>query len=191
MSTKWVILPARGLPAAWTLITNFVLSLFWVLDMLYILIMYICIYIYIYIYRDVYICINMYIYIYICILDPRLYPRLDPWLDPGNNLTTNQKIVFSTSGNIRPVKLNHFSIFYLRVGYLYQDSVVLNFEFVKKMLARYISICSFERASYQLWQIWNSRLPHFWLFLFNFCRVSEKPLSFTLPERVFSVFCTF
>ena len=36
MSTRIVILPAGGLPSARTLITNFVLSLFSGLDMLYI-----------------------------------------------------------------------------------------------------------------------------------------------------------
>ena len=49
MSTKFVIHPAGGLPPARTLITNFVLSLFSGLDMLYIYIIY-NIYIYIYIY---------------------------------------------------------------------------------------------------------------------------------------------
>ena len=44
MGTKFVIHPARGLPPARTPITNFVLSLFSGLDMLYIYI--ICIYIY-------------------------------------------------------------------------------------------------------------------------------------------------
>ena len=58
MSTKLVIHPAGGLPPARTLITNFVLSLFTGLDMLYIYIFiylymtYIYIYIYIYIYRE-------------------------------------------------------------------------------------------------------------------------------------------
>ena len=41
MSTKFVIHPAGGLPPARTLITNFVLSLFSGLDMLYIYIIYI------------------------------------------------------------------------------------------------------------------------------------------------------
>ena len=48
MSTKFVILPAGGLPPAWTLSTNFVLSLVSGLDALYIYIIYIYIYIYIY-----------------------------------------------------------------------------------------------------------------------------------------------
>ena len=48
--TELVILPAGGLPPARTLITNFALSLFSVLDMLYIYILYIYIYIYICLY---------------------------------------------------------------------------------------------------------------------------------------------
>ena len=62
MSTKFVILAAGGLPPARTLITNFVLSLFSGLDMIYIYI--ICIYMYIYAY--IYICIvSVYLYIYL------------------------------------------------------------------------------------------------------------------------------
>ena len=49
MSTKLVIHPARGLPPARTLITNFVLSLFSGVGMLYIYIIYIYIYIYIHV----------------------------------------------------------------------------------------------------------------------------------------------
>ena len=62
-----------------------------------------------YIYIHIYICIYIYVYIYIYWI-PGCTVGSTPGWTPENNFATSQKIILSTSGNVRPVKMNHFSM---------------------------------------------------------------------------------